>query len=284
MEAPEDVRLLSQDDDIGDEKEHVYGTPTKKRSYNRKLFITSHLVLLGLYVLGLYLVWNKEPSTKACAKRLSTHSPALPIAEYLPPYHLDAAIVQVNKYRGPPSPEIDAEWEKIGAGVPGVRLQWDDIIALNKSVQTDPMKPLHRIPEEFGGGYIGMLEVFHLLHCLDEVRKATYPEHYAAEWEAHGGVHAARIHNDHCIDMLREMIMCDTDVTPVTFYDPLGMSNRKLPMPDFNTLHTCRNFEAVLEWNNNNERAIQWDEIGLEIDEEHGGHSPHAGRAVRRYA
>jgi hypothetical protein len=79
--------------------------------------------------------------------------------------------------------------------VPGVRLHWEDIKALNKSVQTDPKRPLHEIPEEYGGGYIGMLEVFHLLHCLDEVRKATYPEYYAAEWEAHGGVHAARVHN-----------------------------------------------------------------------------------------
>jgi len=34
---------------------------------------------------------------------------------------------------------------------------------------------LHKIPEEFGcSGYIGMLEIFHLLHCLDEIKKATY--------------------------------------------------------------------------------------------------------------
>jgi hypothetical protein len=84
--------------------------------------------------------------------------------------------------------------------------------------------------------------------------------------------------------MLREVIMCDCDVTPITFYDPLAMSQRELPMPDFNTLHTCRDFDAVLEWNNHNERMFQWDEIGLVIDEEHGGHAQHAGRVVRRYA
>lgn len=29
-----------------------------------------------------------------------------------------------------------------------------------------PELPFHKIPEEHGGGYLAMLEVFHLLHCL----------------------------------------------------------------------------------------------------------------------
>lgn len=65
--------------------------------------------------------------------------------------------------------------------------------------------------------------------------------------------------------MLREVIMCDSDVTPVTFYDNVLNPARKIPMPDFSTRHTCRDFNAVLEWNANNERTIQWNEIGLDL-------------------
>ena len=98
------------------------------------------------------------------------------------------------------------------------------------------------------------------------LRMAVYHEFYPERMATPG----RRGHDDHCIDMLREVIMCDSDVTPVTFYDALSNPTRKLPMPDFSTLHTCRNFDAVLEWNANNDRTIQWDEIGLDLsDVEH---------------
>lgn len=68
--------------------------------------------------------------------------------------------------------------------------------------------------------------------------------------------------------MLRESIMCNSDVTPITFFDNLLLPERKLPMPDFNTLHTCRNFDEILEWNANNERTLQWDGIGLDLGDQ----------------
>ena len=58
--------------------------------------------------------------------------------------------------------------------------------------------------------------------------------------------------------------MCTADVTPVTFYDNAN-PDRILPMPDFSTLHTCRNFDAILEWNGNNERSVDWDGVGLDL-------------------
>lgn len=65
---------------------------------------------------------------------------------------------------------------------------------------------------------------------------------------------------DHCIDMLRSHIMCSSDVVPVVFYDD---PNEPLPMPDFSTLHRCRNFDDILNWSYNNERKVEWDDIGL---------------------
>lgn len=101
--------------------------------------------------------------------------------------------MQTNKYRGKPSPEIDAAWLEIGLGTPAIRLYDDDLKRLNKS--DTPDRPLHRIPEEFGGGYLAMLEVFHLLHCLDSLRKAMDKEYYAEERAMHGGERANRAHD-----------------------------------------------------------------------------------------
>jgi hypothetical protein len=203
----------------------------------------------------------------------------LPIITYETPRHFDAEIVQKNKYRGNPSPEIDAAWLEIGLGTPAIRLYDDDLTRLNKS--DTPDRPLHRIPEEFGGGYLAMLEVFHLLHCLNSLRKAMDKEYYAEERAKHGGEKANRAHDgkphaseakeiangglEHCIDMLRVYIKCTSDVTPITFFDNVLLSSRKLPMPDFNTLHTCRNFDEIWKWNGNNERTLQWNEIGLDL-------------------
>jgi len=59
--------------------------------------------------------------------------------------------------------------------------------------------------------------------------------------------------------------MCTSDVTPITFFDNEALSERKMPMPDFSSLHTCRNFEEVLWWYQNNDRTLEWDEIGLDL-------------------
>lgn len=125
--------------------------------------------------------------------QLILSAPALPIITYERPKHLDAEIVQTNKYRGKPSPEIDAAWLEIGLGTPAIRLYDDDLKRLNKS--DTPDRPLHCIPEEFGGGYLAMLEVFHLLHCLNSLRKAMDKEYYAEERAKHGGERANRAHD-----------------------------------------------------------------------------------------
>lgn len=126
-----------------------------------------------------------------------------------------------------------------------------------------------------------MLEVFHLLHCLDSLRKAMNRGYYAAG-QSEEGTKADRVHDgksksfqkhvriltwniEHCLDILRVHIQCTGDVTPITFYNNVLVPSRTLPMPDFNTLHTCRNFDDILEWNANNERTMQWDEIGLDL-------------------
>jgi len=98
------------------------------------------------------------------------------------------------------------------------------------------------------GDYIVALEVFHQLHCLNTLRHAVYQvsdSNYEPEDQADERM--TKIHLDHCVDYLRQVLMCHADLTPITFrYDK---KKRPLPfVPDFNIKHTCRNWDAIWEF------------------------------------
>jgi hypothetical protein len=53
-------------------------------------------------------------------------------------------------------------------------------------------------------------------------------------------------HIDHCISTLRIAITCTSDVTPVLLRRDL--KNPLSVIPDFHTLHKCRDFEKIQRW------------------------------------
>jgi len=50
---------------------------------------------------------------------------------------------------------------------------------------------------------------------------------------------------DHCIEMLRQVLMCSSDLGIITYN---FVSFRPEAWPDFNTVHQCRDFEKVVNW------------------------------------
>jgi len=50
---------------------------------------------------------------------------------------------------------------------------------------------------------------------------------------------------DHCVEILRQNLMCVADTGVITYEWVEGFSD---PYPDFNTLHKCRNFGKILDW------------------------------------
>lgn len=63
---------------------------------------------------------------------------------------------------------------------------------------------------------------------------------------------------DHCIETLRTNLMCQSDIGVFTFklFPEYGFPDDDY-WPDFNTWHTCRNFEAVRAWAV--EHTVAWD-------------------------
>lgn len=60
---------------------------------------------------------------------------------------------------------------------------------------------------------------------------------------------ASRIHVDHCIDTLRQYIMCTADTTPI--FMELRPDLESGVHADFGTFHKCRDFEAMTKWADN---------------------------------
>jgi hypothetical protein len=95
-------------------------------------------------------------------------APALPAVTYKKPEFFKADVFQTNAFRGPqgqrPPKEVDELWDSVGVGMPGLRLSGEEVKGLGKKLMNGS-KTQHAMPDG-KGGYIAMLEVFHMLHCL----------------------------------------------------------------------------------------------------------------------
>jgi len=141
----------------------------------------------------------------------------------------------ISPYQGPPSPEIDAAWSALypypAAAVPKSE-------AAKMANRTSP------IPGD-ESNYMVIPEVFHTLHCLNTIRKALHPEYYNFTGTELNRLLFREKHMDHCIDTIRQTLMCSGDVTPLVWdWDPV----RKMTLGRTDTLHECRDFSKLQEW------------------------------------
>ncbi|KAI0405639.1 hypothetical protein F4802DRAFT_561352 [Xylaria palmicola] len=146
-----------------------------------------------------------------------------------------------------------------------IELPPDGPARLNKS--TENLQHARKDPSR---GYTAVLEVFHHLHCLNQIRQFTWKDYYAthmADWiggDGRGIVdlnvtdHASvadRMHVDHCIEALRLQLVCGADLTPLLIEVADNDFGQKA---DFNVHHKCRNWDKVTQWQH--EHSIEREE------------------------
>lgn len=101
-----------------------------------------------------------------------------------------------------------------------------------------------RAPKEWGYGndaYIATLDLNHQVHCLNLLRMAAFPDHYAPRESPRFRAE----HIMHCTSMLLQNIMCTGTVDVITFN---WKETQRNPVPDFNIKKGCRNIQPVLNW------------------------------------
>ncbi|EEA27360.1 hypothetical protein TMatcc_004355 [Talaromyces marneffei ATCC 18224] len=149
-------------------------------------------------------------------------------------------------YRQPPGPEVDEAWDEISYNMGVFALPEE--IALKAGLHKGDV----RIPAGYqgSGDYMASLEVTHQLHCVNFLRKAVwfnYP-HYKDNNgdEFRDPQHVLEMHLYHCLETLRQSIMCHADPGIVGYKFVRGREHR--PYPDFNTPHKCRDWRGMVDW------------------------------------
>jgi len=197
----------------------------------------SHGVLMSI-TLWFFIQWARSPSMDDVV----IYSPANEAIESIGIIKFNGTIVdKPSIYSGPPSPELDAIWDRVSLDVRPLRMTHEQLLRTGEK----PSPAMARYPDEYGGGYVATVEVIHQLHCLDVLRKASWGNKYHENGGMHKSHELSRRHVDHCIEILRQFTMCSGDVTLITHDWIEGRTN---PLADFNSFHECRNFEKILDW------------------------------------
>ncbi|PMD49121.1 uncharacterized protein K444DRAFT_549821, partial [Hyaloscypha bicolor E] len=156
-----------------------------------------------------------------------------------------------DQYSGYPTQESEDEWAKLW-DFGEINVPYENLHLLNKSTDM----PWQRTDPDEGGGVVGFLEVFHVIHCLDMVRQFIYRDEYdySANPLFDAPDHVVWRHVDHCINTIRISLQCTSDVTPYLQFlapeKPAGLD------ADFRTLHTCRNFDKIRDWNREHKTTL----------------------------
>ncbi|KAI0439382.1 hypothetical protein F4803DRAFT_564584 [Xylaria telfairii] len=150
------------------------------------------------------------------------------------PVKFDAELFSTSIYKGRPRKELDDAWGKL-VDHPMILADYETLQAFDAT--ETPIKGVN-------GHYYATIEVFHQLHCLDIIRKFIWRDYYAHIDTFQDPPEAVWEHIDHCIDLLRQVLMCNSG-TGLLFYADRGSEQ---PEARFSTNHMCRNFSQISEW------------------------------------
>ncbi|PHH72496.1 hypothetical protein CDD80_4502 [Ophiocordyceps camponoti-rufipedis] len=142
--------------------------------------------------------------------------------------HFDGSLGLRSPYTGEPRPETEAAWSRL-------------FRHYNLRFTADEMRRMNRTALELrnGGGFYGQLSAYHHLHCLKMLRQVLWHDAYNVS------IKAMRGHADHCIDDIRQSLMCHADLSVVTFD---WLPGRRRPWPDFRLEQTCVDWGALDGW------------------------------------
>jgi len=226
-----------------------------------------HVLIISLYTVTIcfvalsahFLPYRSEQLRETCLAQQSMHSPAYGIIEYST-VRFNGSLDFPSPYRGLPTVALDQAWDRITTNnsLWPIRISDEDLNMINKSGRWSNVK----YREIDGGGNMGSIEVFHQLHCLNMIRKFTYLKEYPEIQKMQTTrPKFLRDHLDHCIEMIRQNLMCVADVGVIS-YD--WISGWEVPFPDFNTYHKCRNFDAILDWTTSHRVRVPKDHMQRE--------------------
>ncbi|KAI1656177.1 hypothetical protein F4813DRAFT_136605 [Daldinia decipiens] len=199
----EKIPFLTPGTDLNDQEAQP------KKNYSLLKYARSHSILLVFHLL--FLAFNAVllVSNTTCVRtRNHVISDNVSSARTFTPAESALRHITVEEddyeqgpspYTGDPSPELDQAWSRLLRSTL-IRVTKEEMLKMNKTSV--------RLLD--GSGYVGYLEAFHLLHCVRVIYQSHHPEYYPKQ-QREGDFTPAHLY--HCLDVLREGIMCNPDLT-----------------------------------------------------------------------
>ncbi|KAL1311894.1 hypothetical protein AAFC00_001966 [Neodothiora populina] len=136
-----------------------------------------------------------------------------------------------SRYKGPPTAAVDRAWRDLFR-YSNIRINAADLALRGRtSVQLN----------DGSGDFLATPDTYHQLHCLWYIFQNVHPESYT--------VNATNVpildHLDHCIDALRQHIMCHATASLQTYS---WIPDLKIPWANFTVDNICVDWEEYDGW------------------------------------
>ncbi|KAI2626887.1 hypothetical protein GGS21DRAFT_266069 [Xylaria nigripes] len=239
------AHLLADPDIISEEKPVNYLLHEKKARRASLLHWIVHVLSL-VSVIGLFAIYGVlHDQAREMKKWWDTHNYYSPASEFMAtqPYttvQFNGSLWYDSPFKGPPTPEVEDAWQSI-MQYGTISVTKSDYERVNHSVRTAV-----QFPEEAGGGYLATMVGTHQLHCLHFVWQDHHRDYFPkVQHNIKEVPEMYERHYEHCIDYIRQTIMCQFDTGLVTYDWVLQHQN---PTPNSNAMHMCVNWDALQGW------------------------------------
>ncbi|KIY65540.1 hypothetical protein CYLTODRAFT_379255 [Cylindrobasidium torrendii FP15055 ss-10] len=217
----------------GEDEEAAVSTPLQRRnapSVNRILLVVCALQSVALAVLG-WIAWKQSVPGYGPRERSLLFSPALEAIEHETKV-FTSGLVETGtntRWQGT-TPDVDAAWQEL----------------YNNTLLRIPKAQAAMLPNRtypiYGdeGYYVGGLDVFHQLHCLNMIRMTVYHDSYPSQM-----FELKDNHISHCIDSIRQSLMCNPDLSVNVWQ---WNATQAAVVGHGTQVHSCRSFDRIRDW------------------------------------
>lgn len=194
---------------------------------------------------------KSAPSDQDALRRVSLYSPILEGA------NLRLSTQQMNGnlwdglvspwYGGPDEPDKEHAWDEMEY-IRMIPLTSAQVVKMGK----DPARVAKFEDRYWGMGndsYVGSMDLFHQVHCLNLLRKAAFADHpgnapgHAGRRREMGKIES--MHIKHCTNMLMQHLLCTGDTGMLTYK---WVEENDRPFPDFSVNRKCKDWRQIAEF------------------------------------
>ncbi|KAK0609411.1 hypothetical protein B0T14DRAFT_608188 [Immersiella caudata] len=228
---------------------------SQKQPWFRSLrcLLCLHMIVVACYTalffaaLG-YLSRRQTHDPPAIINTLA--QPAIRLTSKVFDVNPDVAESSAWRYAGPPGYQLDQAWNEL-LNHSMIRLTQDEMRELGREAEGVRLTD--------SSGYLGQLTVYHNLHCVQRLHRFIHLDYYFpnitdTEYKL------LHLHNVHCLDLLRQAVMCQGDASLMTMKwgttDPVPLANSESP-------HQCVDWSALDGWSES--RYVNVYEPGLVV-------------------